>query len=317
MNNPPDLSGYADQVARLPEVQFSPSILEFAASKLDDKLSQNIVVRNHVVGTSLEAKWEVAPHPSDPPHQPSSHAWITVAPMSFVNNAIECVVTVDTNRLIADADYERQLILHANSAIKTHLLTLRIKTASLNRESRQLPYFSILMLVLTSMTVSTCIVFGRSFPGTWALTWVWSLSVAFAVAGVIAGTGALALAVTFSLVLVLAFALAFAIAGASAWALGWAITGALVLAGGIAWSIVKESTQRGFSKRFSILIALLTANLGISLGIWLRTGLMNLAVVSVVLGTGLPLVAMILYPPLKLARQVSSYRASEQYMIKP
>lgn len=64
-------------VIRLPEVKLSQRSLEFKSSKLGQRLTQTITVSNSISETVLEGTWEVAPHSSDPPHTPDSHAWIS------------------------------------------------------------------------------------------------------------------------------------------------------------------------------------------------------------------------------------------------
>ena len=98
-----------------PGVDFSETVLEFKANRLGEKLTRVITIENPIPDTLLEGKWEVAPHPQDPPHTPDNHAWISVKPGKFSGNHIRCQVEVDTSKLMADKQYKRQLIFHSNA----------------------------------------------------------------------------------------------------------------------------------------------------------------------------------------------------------
>lgn len=119
-------------VWRLPAAHFSTSTLEFTATKLQETLTQTITITNTTPGTLLTGTWEVAPHPSDPPHTPETHAWISFEPPSFWSNHVKCKVTVATNNLLPDQTYTRQLLLHTSASEIYSLLlkmqTLRIKS---------------------------------------------------------------------------------------------------------------------------------------------------------------------------------------------
>jgi serine/threonine protein kinase len=114
----------------VPEVNFSQSSLEFKATKLGEKVTQTIAVSNPIPKTVLKGRWEVAPHPNDPPHNPDSHAWISFAPTSFEGNQVECSIRVDTKNLIANKVYTRQILLQTNSEPQTHTLTVEVQTGS-------------------------------------------------------------------------------------------------------------------------------------------------------------------------------------------
>ncbi|MEQ8960269.1 MAG: hypothetical protein RLP02_20490 [Coleofasciculus sp. C2-GNP5-27] len=70
-------------VSRLPKVRLERDYLEFSASEYGEKLSQSISISNPIPDTILSGWWEVAPHPSDPPHTPYHHAWISFEPEKF------------------------------------------------------------------------------------------------------------------------------------------------------------------------------------------------------------------------------------------
>ena len=82
-------------------------------------------------------------------------------------------------------------------------------------------------------------------------------------------------------------------------------------------NLVENLTNRGFSEVFAVWFSLLTAGFGISLGISLVVGLLNPYAISALAGTGLPLAAMTVYPPLKRNRLIAKYRASQEHLINP
>jgi serine/threonine protein kinase len=126
-------------VKRVPEAIVSSSILEFAASKLGERITQTLTVRNNVPETVLEGWWEVAPHPSDPPHTPNSHAWISFGSRKFSGNANECSIVVNTDELMAGKVYKRQILLHSNSSEKTEELDLIVRTGEMPIHVSELP----------------------------------------------------------------------------------------------------------------------------------------------------------------------------------
>jgi serine/threonine protein kinase len=137
-------------VTRLPELTISLDNLELRATKLGEKLTKAIAITNTVPETILEGRWEVAPHPSDPPHRPDSHAWIHFTPASFRDNETKTSITVDTSKLMADKVYLREILLHTNSVPETLTITVRVKTAPLPISKKNLSFTPFTLLLVTS-----------------------------------------------------------------------------------------------------------------------------------------------------------------------
>jgi serine/threonine protein kinase len=135
-------------VKRVPEAIVSTRTLEFTATKLGERMTQTVNVRNDVSETVLEGWWEVAPHPSDPPHTPHDHEWISFSPRKFEGNNNECSIVVKTDKLMADKIYKRQILLHSNSSEETEELDLIIRTAKVPIQAVNLPYQNLLFLLL-------------------------------------------------------------------------------------------------------------------------------------------------------------------------
>ncbi|MEG3903473.1 serine/threonine-protein kinase [Microcoleus sp. B4-C5] len=119
-------------VKQLPKVRLALNLLELTATEYGEILAQNIAISNPIPDTMLGGRWEVAPHPNDPPHTPYDHSWISFVPQSFESNNIECQIRVDTQKLLASQTYNRQIILHANSEPETHTIELQVTTSALH-----------------------------------------------------------------------------------------------------------------------------------------------------------------------------------------
>ncbi len=138
-------------VKRVPEAIVSSSVLEFTASKLGERMTQTLMVRNNVPETLLEGWLEVAPHPSDPPHTPNSHAWISFGSRKFSENANECSIVINTGKLMAGRVYNRQILLHSNSLKETAKLDVVVKTAEIPIQVKHLPYIKLVFILLETI----------------------------------------------------------------------------------------------------------------------------------------------------------------------
>jgi serine/threonine protein kinase len=131
-------------VKPVPVASVSRSALEFTATKLGERMTQILTVQNNVSDTILEGWWEVAPHPSDPPHPPNSHAWISFGSRKFLGNYNECSIVVNTDKLMAGRIYQRQILLHSNSTVEVEKLDLIVRTAKVPIRADRLPYSDII-----------------------------------------------------------------------------------------------------------------------------------------------------------------------------
>lgn len=118
-------------VSSLPKVRIERDRLQFTATEYGEILTQTIAISNPIPDTRLCGRWEVAPHPNDPPHTPYDHSWISFEPQAFESNYIQCTIAVDTSKLLASQTYNRQIILRANSEPETHTIELQATTAPL------------------------------------------------------------------------------------------------------------------------------------------------------------------------------------------
>ena len=170
-------------VTRYPSVEISKSSLDFKAKNLGEKLTQTITISNSTTETILEGRWEVEPHPNDPPHTPDSHAWISFSPKQFQGNKRECQITVDTSKLTAQRSGKRNILLRTNAVNEVYTLPISIATAPLPAiKSKKIPYLICTLYLATYIPLGCFIalsiasvqwIFGNlSSAWSWAIAWI-------------------------------------------------------------------------------------------------------------------------------------------------
>ncbi|MDH6094644.1 serine/threonine protein kinase [Umezakia ovalisporum] len=289
-------------VVRVPEVKLSTLVLEFRATRIGERLKQPIQVVNTMSETLLEGKWEVAPHPQDPPHTPDSHGWIVVSPREFKNNEINCDVWVDTSKLMADKFYERQLWLGSNADVEVHSLTVQVKTAPLPIKRPSVPYLGLVgsLLSFTGLGYAGYLLvpqigfviaagFGAGI-GAGIAAWIG--------AGIVAGIGAgIAAGIAAGIVAVIG-------AGIVAWIAAMIVA----MIGFVIQPVIKFGGKK---------LGLFTAGLGISSGIAVAVGTLHPYILLALLATGLPFATILFYAPIQRRKLIAQYRRSEEHLIKP
>lgn len=326
------LAAMPQQPMRQAEVRLSQSNLELVARRPGEVLSGKVKVFNPVPDTLLEGRWEVASHPSDPPHSPQSHAWIQVQPPTFVTNQGEYQILVDTSRLIPGKTYSRKLLLHTNALSHPYSLDLEIKPAA-GAIRRHTPSYGPLFLLFSfSLTVAwltgwvvmitqamaeTAAVLGFATAGAAfgfeaaALLLAWLEASTGAIAGVIAGivAGAIALllaAMTTDTVGEMAGLLVAGISFLSS-----------VIAGTGMGLVVENLARRPLPVIYAVLVGILTMALGTSLGLGLLAGLGHPLVLAAIAVTAIPLSGTLAYFPLQRLQRQVKYREPTRSLIKP
>ncbi|MEG3939461.1 serine/threonine-protein kinase [Microcoleus sp. S36b_A3] len=145
-------------VSSLPKVRIERDRIQFTATEYGEILTQTIAISNPIPHTMLCGRWEVAPHPNDPPHTPYDHSWISFEPQAFESNNIECQIAVDTSKLLASQTYNRQIILRANSEPETHTIELQTTTAPLPvpQKTNFLSVFRLTFMCCLILATSMC-----------------------------------------------------------------------------------------------------------------------------------------------------------------
>ena len=118
-------------VNRLPKLRLSDDQLDWVGSRWGETLQHRLALSNPIPETVLAGRWEVTPHPSDPPHTPYDHAWISFEPQQFKGNAVDCRIAIDTGQLMAGQTYEREVVLRTNAAPDRAVIPVRVQTAPL------------------------------------------------------------------------------------------------------------------------------------------------------------------------------------------
>jgi serine/threonine protein kinase len=322
-------------VKRVPEAIVSSSILEFTASKLGERITQTLMVRNNVPETVLEGWWEVAPHPSDPPHTPNSHAWISFGSRKFSGNANECSIVVNTDKLMAGKVYKRQLLLHSNSSEEIEELEIRVKTAEIPIKCTIVPYGNLLFLLLLSTGVALIIsAFFNQFIS--IITVIPGLIIYAAIIIIIAGclfsgSAEVGCGGVFGVLLVVALfgkavpkqIFEFDVLNKHSAAILPLLIMCVLLCG-VLFLILKILDEQKMSDMLKEqkyvpieVTVLLTIICGSSVSASFFLGLHSIWFPIILLLTSVPLISALSYPIIKQKKLVSKYRDSEEGLIKP
>ncbi|MBS0018332.1 MAG: serine/threonine protein kinase [Arthrospira sp. SH-MAG29] len=143
-------------VSRLPRVRLKPQKLTFVAEEWGEQLSQTIEITNPVPNTILSGYWSVNPHPSDPPHTPYEHPYISFTPQKFCANKVSCNITIDTSKLLVEQNYNREIILTTNSDLQIYPVQVKIQTAPV----KQFKHYLLSLSVVRVMVMLGFIYFG-------------------------------------------------------------------------------------------------------------------------------------------------------------
>lgn len=161
-------------IIRVPRVELSTTELFFHVSQLGEKVTQTINITNSVPDTLLQGRWEVAPHPQDPPHTPDFHTWIAIKPGNINSNNCDYRIQIDSSKLMADKLYERQLFLFTNAYPEMYSLKIKVQTANIPVGERKLPYAALFCLFLIS---SIATIAGAAFVSSGGASWLFQLGV--------------------------------------------------------------------------------------------------------------------------------------------
>jgi serine/threonine protein kinase len=144
-------------VVRVPEVRFfeksygyfdpNKDILEFRATNLGDKVRKEISISNAIPETLLEGAWEILYLSQD------TTDWIRINKTTFRANQESFVITVDTSKLTAGASGKRKIVLHSNTDIANHVLTISVYTAAIPVPLDPPPINAILVVLVASFCV--------------------------------------------------------------------------------------------------------------------------------------------------------------------
>lgn len=326
---------------RIPEVSLDKLELDFVANSVGQELSKTITVTNTIPDTMLEGEWSVSPHPKDPPHTPDSHSWISFSPRKFESNQVNCLLRVDTSKLKANKNYEREIVLNSNARQEKYYLKVKVKTAPLQPNVSLPPYgfilaFGLVLALISGIGLQVGLL--ENVIGRWIAVGIFT---------------AIALGIYSSknsywfddpLLRFLLFFVSGGVLGPIGWmivvvigvVIRWASTGVIdtfeiidsikiplaislgfgvVLA--ISWAIGRAIRAIPWNGGRAIALSVLTAATGILTGIGAVIGF-NSYLLAGLTAAALPLAGMLIYPPLKLVRLKAQHRRQEsQNLIEP
>ena len=329
---------------RIPEVSLDKLELDFVANSVGQELSKTITVTNTIPDTMLQGEWSVSPHPKDPPHTPDSHSWISFSPRKFESNQVNCLLRVDTSKLKANKNYEREIVLNSNARQEKYYLKVKVKTAPLQPNVSLPPYgfilaFGLVLALISGIGLQVGLL--ENVIGRWIAVGIFTaialgiyssknrhwfddendpLSVClllFMFLGVLGPIG-------WMIVVVIGVVIRWASTGVIdtfeiidsikiplAISLGFGV----VLA--ISWAIERAIRAIPWNGGRAIALSVLTAATGILTGIGAVIGF-NSYLLAGLTAAALPLAGMLIYPPLKLVRLKAQHRRQEsQNLIEP
>ncbi|MCZ8248318.1 MULTISPECIES: serine/threonine-protein kinase [unclassified Microcystis] len=326
---------------RIPEVSLDKLELDFVANSVGQELSKTITVTNTIPDTMLQGEWSVSPHPKDPPHTPDSHSWISFSPRKFESNQVNCLLRVDTSKLKANKNYEREIVLNSNARQEKYYLKVKVKTAPLQPNVSLPPYgfilaFGLVLALISGIGLQVGLL--ENVIGRWIAVGIFT---------------AIALGIYSSknrhwfddpLSAYLLLFMFLGVLGPIGWMIGvvigvvirWASTGVIdtfeiidsikiplaislgfgvVLA--ISWAIGRAIRAIPWNGGLAVALSVLTAATGILTGIGAVIGF-NSYLLAGLTAAALPLAGMLIYPPLKLVRLKAQHRRQEsQNLIEP
>jgi serine/threonine protein kinase len=135
-------------VTRYPSVEFSPPRLQFNATQLGERITKTLTIINNTHDTLLEGTLSIEQHPHDPPNSNRIHKWISLSAREVKGNEIECDITIDTSKLVAQSVGNRSIVFNSNAVPDTHSISLEIMTAPLPIQAKQFPYGTIAIFLI-------------------------------------------------------------------------------------------------------------------------------------------------------------------------
>lgn len=300
-------------INRLPDVKFIPDFLELKSNNYQEIITQNIVITNPITDTNLAGKWEVAPSKYDNIVN-NIHPWITIKPSEFEGNKINCQISINTAQLKTGKVYKRKLIVKQHYSEKNHILRLKIETSKIR--VKNILYTSLIVLFAVALICGWLSGIMVNFNPN-LINWL--VFILGLIIGIFGGYGASfskidwfvkAVGSMTSLIIIVGF---IGLGSDVDLIVGF-IAGLIVSC--TAGMMIKFYLEKKCPKMTTITLALLTAIFGISFGIDLTFSNGNSLLLLIILGTGLPLILMVLNPYWQYQKQLNNYRQKEPLLIK-
>lgn len=326
-------------VTKYPEVKISHEKLNITITNLQEKHTEIITVTNSIRNTILQGEWSVSFHTSDPPHSLDNHSWIEFNPRKFAHNNMECKITIDSSKLMADKIYKREIILKTNTAPNVCNISLEVITPPISLQIIKPPYLFIFIFFMSSFFLAIMGGFigilANNIGGLIASVGAWFLAaflISFSLTGVYLSSDtwstsrylASIIGGLFSWTVVLAFAFIFLqkFGSANIYMIAMAqfilifISTFMALLG---YVIVDKFKEKGLSKKLGNATVLLTLILGIFMGIGSFIGFFKIYLLIPLVLLLISLGIILIYPVWQELKLIKKYRELEkkQLLIEP
>ncbi len=320
-----------------PVVKLSEKKFVIHADPLQPQSTVIIKISNSIKKTILSGNWLVKYNFKDfPDSTTKKHSWISFNPDHFTHNNVECKIVVNTNKLMADSIYERDLILRTNCFVTDYKIPLYVITPPLSLQVIKPPYLNLLGLFFSSFLVTSLATFigtlGTNFIGI-----IFSLMAWLFIAGVISFTfrdvsfndiwtttryiaaGFVSLFIwSISLAIIIVFLKQFGTGSIFLLAIAqFLIISLSILIGFLAFRTVNEFEKRGFSNKLAISSILSTIMLSIFVGMFTISGFTQLLIPLIV--NFLLLVSILIFPLWQEFQLMKQHKELEEknLLIKP
>lgn len=161
----------------LPQVELSQSTIELTG-EYGEILTHTIEIKNSVDAPVLQGRWEITAPTNlllDYSTDDSSDSlaknllknndWLKIKPTRFKRNHVKAEITIDTQNLLINQVYERNIFLHTNSATPTQIVTIKVKAVSPKITLAKTG--ALLQKKLSSQLPLTLLIIGAAIPITW------------------------------------------------------------------------------------------------------------------------------------------------------
>lgn len=319
-----------------PKVSLSTSHICLESGQIGEALTHTVKVTNSVLGTSLRGRWRLQAQQRKSANLALLPPWLQITPINVDDNDIDCFIEVDTSQLIAEAVYNRTLILETNAFPQQYSLSLEIHTAPLPITKYRLSFRAVFYLFISVLFITYFMVRAAlpeiayftndlkiSGIGLIAGTLISLQGAAWTLryAGMSFGAQMTTLIVIFSSIAILS----------TLWHSLEALTGSLDIVvsgfipgimggwlGGLCLGWFMEKLLRETaSKPFAIATGLTTTLLAASAALSLQTALSSPLSLLLTTGSLIVLLSLIVNQPLNYARRVADYRKREKGLIQP
>ncbi|MGK7941683.1 MAG: serine/threonine protein kinase [Crocosphaera sp.] len=116
--------------------------LKIHGNKVNEPIIEILKTKQLIPRKIKTGVWEFIPHPNDPYMGINSHPWLKIIPSKFQLGQSRITLSIDTQKLIANRVYERQICLHTYEDEEVnYILPLKVFTNSITNINLQKYFF--------------------------------------------------------------------------------------------------------------------------------------------------------------------------------